>query len=157
MLPRSPILATLLTTVLAGETGALTRRAKATVLFFAAIGLLVAMGLFFALVAGFIATASRFGSVEAAIGFSLGFLVVALILYIAYRLYLANEKKKAKARRAADYSTVGIATALAVAPALLKGNPLMKIGIPAAAVIAYLIFKENTRRSGAVFRNDDRD
>lgn len=155
MLPRSPMLATLLSSVLAGEAGTFTRRAKIAAIFYGLIGLLVSLGLFFGLIAGYIATAARFGPVEAAIGFCVGFLGIAVVLYLAYRIYTAREKKKAQARRAADFSSAGIAAALALAPTLMRGNMLLKLGVPTVAVLGYFIFKENAKPRLKDFRGRD--
>ena len=101
--------------------------------------------------AGFAASASssapgisrrrdRYGDLEAAIAFGVGFIVIALVI-LAVRAISARSRARRARRRGIDLAAIASVAAASALPALLKG----KGGIiaPIVALAAYAIYREN--------------
>lgn len=139
-------LASLLSALASGEAASALRRARAAVIVYALAGLAALCGIGFLIGAGYIWASIRYGSLMAALGFGVGFLIVAGLLVLIHQLSARTRKRRQVARRNADLKALGLTAALAVLPSLLKS----KAGVgallgPAAALVAYAIYRENTK------------
>ncbi|ODT30864.1 MAG: hypothetical protein ABS35_06010 [Kaistia sp. SCN 65-12] len=140
------MLASLIAGLASGETAAALRRARAALIVYLVAGAAALWGIGFLIAAAFIAAAARYGSMAAALGFGVGFLLLALLVLLVFLLAAGSRKARQAKRRKADMTAIGVTTALTVLPTLLRG----KAGIgallaPAIAAAAYAIYKENTR------------
>lgn len=140
------MLASLIAGLASGETAAALRRARTAAFVYVVAGALVCLGLGFLLAAAFIWAEQRYGPIEAALGFGCGFLVVGGLVLLAYRLGAASRARREAKRRKADLTALGVAGVAALLPALArsKPGPGLLLG-PLAALVAYAIYKENTR------------
>ena len=137
-------LASLIAGLVSGETAQAVRRARTAAVVYGLAGVLALTGLGFLLGAGYIWTAARYGSFAAALGFGLGFLVVAGLVVLAHKLAAGARARQRKA----DLTALGVTAALAALPALARsrGGIGALLG-PAAALVAYAIYKENSGRN----------
>ncbi|MER9374608.1 hypothetical protein [Mesorhizobium sp. M0491] len=140
------MLATLISGLASGETVAAIYRART-----AAIVYMIAMaaalcGLGFLVGAAYIWTAMRYGPLAAALGFGVGFLVLAGVVLLVYRISAGSRARRRAQRRNADMKAIGITAALAVLPSLLKGKGGLGVILgPAVALAAYAIYRENVK------------
>lgn len=138
------MLASLIAGFASGETAAIIKRARLAAIFYslAALAGLCAIGFFVG--AGYIWSARHYGDVEAALGFGIGFLVLAGLLVLALWLSVGARKRRRAMRRKADMTAIGVSTALALLPTLLrdKGGRGLLLA-PAIALAAYAIYREN--------------
>ena len=140
------MLASLITSLASGEAVAAVRRARAAATAYLIAGVLVVCGLGFFIGAGYIWAAGRFGPIEAALGFGGGFVLLALLVVLVFKLSSGSRTRKRADRRKSDLAALGVTAGLAVLPSLLrgKGGASLLVG-PAIALIAYEIYKENTK------------
>ncbi len=142
-------IASLIAGLASGETAAALRRARAAALAYALAGLAALCGLGFLVGALYIWAAGRFGPLEAALGFGAGFLVLAGLIVLAFRLGSASRAARRARRRHADMTALGITAALAALPMLARSRPGPGLFLgPAAALVAYAIYRENARPGG---------
>ncbi|MBN9244957.1 MAG: hypothetical protein J0I98_19430 [Mesorhizobium sp.] len=128
-----------------GETAAALRRARLAAIVYACAGLLALVGAGFLVGAFYIWTARRYGPIEAAAGFGIGFLVVAGLILLVFRLSAGSRAKQRERRRKADLTALGVTTALALLPTLARGKGGLGLILgPAAALAAYAIYRENS-------------
>ncbi|MBZ9742316.1 MULTISPECIES: hypothetical protein [unclassified Mesorhizobium] len=144
------LLATLLSGFASGETMAAVRRARSAAIVYAIALLAAFCGLGFLVGAAYIWTAARYGSLAAAIGFGVGFLVIAGLVVLVHSVMSGAQVRREARRRKADMKAIGITAALAVLPTLLKGGLKGKGGLgiilgPAVALAAYAIYRENVK------------
>lgn len=140
------LLASLLSGFATGETVAALRRARVAAIVYAIAALAAFCGLGFLVGAAYIWTAARYGSQEAALGFGVGFLVIAGLVLLVHRLMSGARARREAKRRSADMKALGITAALAVLPALLKGKGGLGVILgPAVALAAYAIYRENVK------------
>ncbi|TPL87164.1 hypothetical protein [Mesorhizobium sp. B2-3-12] len=144
------LLATLLSGFASGETMAAVRRARSAAIVYAIALLAAFCGLGFLVGAAYIWTAARYGSLAAAIGFGVGFLVIAGLVVLVHSVMSGAQVRREARRRKADMKAMGITAALAVLPTLLKGGLKGKGGLgiilgPAVALAAYAIYRENVK------------
>ncbi|CCV04982.1 conserved membrane hypothetical protein [Mesorhizobium metallidurans STM 2683] len=140
------MLATLISGLASGETAAAVRRARTAAVVYALAGLAAFCGLGFLVGAAYIWAAGRFGSMAAAFGFGIGFLVIAGFILLVYKVSAGSRARRRTERRKADMRAIGIAAALAVLPTLLKGKcGLGTVLGPAIALAAYAIYRENVK------------
>ncbi|PDQ22423.1 hypothetical protein CN311_03855 [Mesorhizobium sanjuanii] len=140
------MLATLISGLASGETVAAMRRARTAAVAYALAALAAFCGLGFLVGAAYIWAASRFGSMAAALGFGIGFLLIAGLVLLVYRISAGTRARHRAQRRNADIKAIGIAAALAALPTLLKGKGGMGVVLgPAIALVAYAIYRENTK------------
>jgi ABC-type transport system involved in multi-copper enzyme maturation permease subunit len=140
------MLASLIAGLASGETAAAIRRARmaAIVYLFAAAAGLCGVG--FLIGAAFIWTAGRYGSMAAALGFGIGFLIVSGIVLLVFRLSAGRRRVNQAKRRKADMTAIGVTTALALLPTLLRGKGgLAALVTPIVAAAAYAIYQENKK------------
>ncbi|MER8629386.1 hypothetical protein NKH55_06330 [Mesorhizobium opportunistum] len=151
------LLASLLSGFASGETLAALRRARTAAIVYALAALAALCGLGFLVGAAYIWAAARYGSLAAALGFGVGFLVVASLVLLIHRLMSGARARREAKRRKTDMKAIGVTAALALLPTLLKGTGGLKrgglkgkggLGIilgPAVALAAYAIYRENSK------------
>lgn len=139
-------LASLLSALASGEAVAAARRARTAAIVYALAALAAFCGIGFLIGAGYIWASIRYGSLTAALGFGVGFLVLAGLLVLIHQLSAKARARRRAARRNADLKALGLTAALAVLPSLLKSKAGMGALLgPAAALVAYAIYRENTK------------
>ena len=140
------LLASLLSGFASGETVAAIRRARTAAIVYALAALAAFCGLGFLVGAAYIWAAARYGSFAAALGFGVGFLVIAGLVLLIHRLMSGARARRAARRRNADMKALGITAAIAVLPTLLKGKGGLGVILgPAVALAAYAIYRENVK------------
>lgn len=138
-------LASLIGSIISGETLEVIGRARRAAIIYAIAGLLFLCGAGFLVAAGFIAVAREIGTLPATLWFGGGFLVVAIALIVIDRLAArARTRRDAKRRREETRAVVSAAT-IALLPALLASSRVRGIGLvlPVAAALAYGVWREN--------------
>ncbi|MGP2494152.1 hypothetical protein ACTDI4_21350 [Mesorhizobium sp. PUT5] len=150
------MLASLLAGLASGETAAALKRARLAAILYSLAALAALCGVGFLVGAAYIYAARRHGFVETALGFGIGFLVLAGLLVLAFRLGAGTRKRRREKRLKADMTAIGVSTALALLPVLARGKGGLGLLLgPAAALAAYAIYRENARPGGR--RDDDQD
>ncbi|KQZ33397.1 hypothetical protein ASD50_01020 [Mesorhizobium sp. Root552] len=139
-------IASLIAGFASGETVAALRRARGAAIAYALAGLAALCGVGFLVGAGYIWVAARYGFLEAALGFGIGFLVLSGLILLIFRVSAESRVVRRARKRNADLTAVGVTAALAALPVLLrsKGGLGAVLG-PAAALVAYAIYRENTK------------
>lgn len=141
-------LASLVAGVASGETAAALRRARTAAIAYLLAAVAACVGIGFLLAAAFMWAERRFGPIEAALGFGIGFLVLGGLVLLAYRLAAASRARVQAKRRKADLTALGVTAAAALLPALVRSRPGPGLVLgPLAALAAYAIYRENTRPS----------
>ncbi|MCV3207758.1 hypothetical protein OHD62_14030 [Mesorhizobium sp. YC-39] len=140
------ILATLISGLASGETVSAMRRARTAAIVYVLAALAAFCGLGFLVGTAYIWAAGRYGSMAAALGFGIGFLLIAGLILLVYKISAGTQARYRTQRRNADLKAIGITAALAMLPTLLKGKgSLGAILGPAIALAAYAIYRENTK------------
>ncbi|KQZ80861.1 hypothetical protein ASD64_11240 [Mesorhizobium sp. Root157] len=151
-------IASLIAGFASGETAAALRRARGAALAYALAGLAALCGIGFLVGAGYIWAAARYGSLEAALGFGIGFLMLAGLILLIFRFKAESRAVRRVRRRKADMTAVGVTAALAALPVLLRGKSgLGAVLGPAAALAAYAIYRENVKRDDGETADKDDD
>ncbi|MER8862691.1 hypothetical protein NKI19_03085 [Mesorhizobium sp. M0751] len=146
------MLASLISGLASGETIAAVQRARVAAIVYSVAALAALCGLGFLVGAAYIWAAARYGPMAASLSFGIGFLAIAGLILLVYRMSAGSRARRRAKRRSADMKAIGITAALAVLPALLKGKGgLAKGGLgailgPAIALAAYAIYRENVNR-----------
>lgn len=141
---------TLLASVVSGEALIALRRLRVALMIYALAGLLLLAGVGFLIGAGFVATAARHGSFYAALYFGAGFIALAIITVIVFKIVSAIKVRSARRRQSTEAKALMTAGALTALPALLsaKRGSLGLLAVPLAAVAGYMMFREfRPRRS----------
>lgn len=142
------MLASLIAGLASGETAAAVRRARTAAVVYLVAGALALCGIGFLIGAAFIWTAIAYGSLNAALGFGVGFLAVSGIVLLVFKLSADSAKARQAKRRKADMTAIGVTTALTLLPTLLRGKGgLAALVTPVVAAAAYAIYQEN-KKSG---------
>lgn len=136
------MLASLITAFVSGEAMDIARRARTTLVVYVVVAMLALTGIGFLVGAGYIAAAQRYGSLEAAIGFGLGFLAAAIIVLTARSVASSTRRRRDK-RRSIDLATIAGAAAVTALPVLLRSKAVMVA--PLIAAVAYMIYRENRK------------
>ena len=140
------MLATLIASLASGETMVAMRRARRAAVFYSIAALAALCGLGFLIGALYIWFAERYGSLGAATGFGIGFLVLAGLTLLVHRMTAGTRARRAAEKRKSDMTAAGVAAALAVLPGLLRTRAgAGALLAPALAVIGYAIYRENRR------------
>jgi undecaprenyl pyrophosphate phosphatase UppP len=140
------MLASLIASLASGETVVAIRRARRAAIVYLLAGAAGLIGLGFLIGALYIWLAERYGRVETALGFGIGFIVLALLILLIHRLTAGSRAKRAAERRKSDLTAMGVAAALAVLPGLMRSRAgLGTLIAPALAVVAYAIYRENSK------------
>ena len=140
------MLASLLASLASGETAVAIRRARRAAVVYLLAGVAALCGVGFLIGALYIWLSRRYGSLETALWFGAGFLVIAVAILLIHRLTAGSRARRAAERRKSDLTAVGVAAALAVLPGLLRSRAgIGTLLAPALAVVAYAIYRENSR------------
>lgn len=140
------LLATLISGLASGETVAALRRARTAAIVYMAAALAAFCGVGFFVGAAYIWAADRYGPMAASLGFGAGFLVIAGLILLVYRVSAGARTRRRALERNADMKAIGITAALAVLPTLLKGKAGLGVILgPAVALTAYAIYRENVK------------
>lgn len=124
------------------EVEAITDRVKAMVIVNATMILFALIGLVFLLIAGFIALADVVGPIYCALIFGGAFLVLALAVYLGSRIGENRHRREvANKRRSSETSAFVTTAALTALPVLLKSPLVRTLGLPAAAIAAFLLVR----------------
>lgn len=109
------------------------------------LALLAALfGFCFLLAAAYLWIARRFGAIEASLGFGVGFLLVAGVTAISYRLAAKSRSRRRAEKRRVDIAALGIAAGLTALPGLLRSREGVGALLgPLAALFAYALYREN--------------
>lgn len=119
-------------------------RAKAAAILYGLMGLFLLGAAIFLTVAGYIALADLFSPVIAALILSGIFLLLALALYLGMLLSRGRERRAIAERRRSSESSAFLTTAaLTALPVFLKSPMIVKLGLPAAAITAIALLREN--------------
>jgi threonine/homoserine/homoserine lactone efflux protein len=133
------------------EVEAITERLRNTIIINVVMIALAVVGVSFLVVAGFLALAQLYGAIYAALILAGGFLLLALAVYLGTRIGEGRRRREAAERRRSTETGAFVTTAaLTALPALLKSPLGRAIGIPAAALAAYLLLA----RKGDAPRDD---
>lgn len=140
------MLASLIASFASGETVLAVRRARRAAVAYLLAGLAALCGVGFLVGAGYIWASARYGALEAALGFGAGFVFIALVIVLVHKLTSRSRVRQDVQRRKAEMTTLGVATALAVLPTLLRGKAgVGAVVAPLAALAAYAIYRENSK------------
>lgn len=141
------MLASLIASFASGETALAVRRARRAAIAYLLAGVAAICGIGFLIGAVYIWASERYGAIEAAIGIGVIFLLISGIILIVHTTTSRIQAKRAKEKRASDLTTVAVASALAVAPTLLRGKAGLGAAIaPAVALATYAIYRENRKK-----------
>ncbi len=139
------MLASLLAGLVSGETLIAAKRARRAAIAYAICLFLASFGALFLVLALYLWAAQHYGALRAAVGFGVGFFLAAGLVLGIYKVTAMSRVRRAAEQRKSDFTKVGIATAIAVLPGLLRTRPGIGIVIgPAVALLAYAIYRENT-------------
>lgn len=140
------MLASLIAGLASGETAAAIRRMRMAAFVYLFAGVAALCGVGFLIGAAFMWAAGRYGSMGAAFGFGIGFLVVSGIILLVFMLSAGRRRANQAKRRKADMTAIGVTTALALLPTLLRGKGgLAALLTPVLAAAAYAIYQENKK------------
>lgn len=143
------MLASLIASMATSEAGLAVGRARRTATAYLAAGVFGVCGIGFLVGAAYVWAAHKFGHVQAALGFGVGFLVIAGLIVLFHKISGSARAREEKQRRRGDLATLGAAAAMSAMPALLrsKGGIGALMG-PAVALVAYQIYRENRKPNG---------
>ena len=124
------------------EIEAITERLRNTIIVNTVMIGLALVGVSFLVAAGFFALADLYGPIYAALILAAVFLLLALAVYLGTRIGEGRRRRAvAEKRRSTETSAFVTTAALTALPVLLR-SPLMRtIGLPAAAIAAYLLVR----------------
>lgn len=143
------MLGSLIAAFLSGETAGLLSRARRSAILMGFAALTGVVGCVFLIVAGYIAAARRWGPIEAALAFGVGFILVAILLLLINLVLSRGARKTASTRRRSEIVSIATAAGIGMLPALLKGRgSLGTLLVPLAGLAAYALYRENSRPSG---------
>lgn len=129
-----------------GETAAAVKRAKLAAIAYGLAAMAALCGIGFLIGALYVWTSRHYGALEASLGFGVGFLVLAGLIMLVFRLGARARARRLRRRRSADMTALGATALVALLPTLArsKAGPGLILG-PAAALLAYVIYRENTK------------
>lgn len=126
------------------EVEAITERLRNIIIANAIIVVLALAGLGFLVAAGFLALAEAIGPIYAALIMAAVFLAAALAVYLMRSIAEGRHKRlTAEKRRSTEASAFVTTAALTALPAVLRSPLARTIGIPAAALAAYFMLRNN--------------
>lgn len=124
------------------EVEAITERVRNTLILNGVMIGLALVGVSFLVAAGFFALAELVGAIYAALIFAAVFLVLALAVFIVTRIGQRRRRRElANRRRSSETGAFVTTAALTALPVLLRSPLLRTIGLPAAALAAYLLVR----------------
>ncbi|KFC62528.1 hypothetical protein FF80_03623 [Devosia sp. LC5] len=124
------------------EVEAITDRAKKLAIVYAVISLFLLLGCFFLVAAGFFALTTQIGPIYAALVLGGVFIVLALAVFAGAQIGESNRKRRASERRRSSETGAFVTTAaLTALPVLLRSPAIRTLGLPAAALAAFLLIR----------------
>ncbi|BCH30369.1 hypothetical protein MesoLjLc_22990 [Mesorhizobium sp. L-8-10] len=139
------MLGSVIAAFISGEASNMARRARRAMIVYVLAGLAGLVGIGFLVAAGYIAAAERFGAVETAAGFGVGFLLVAALIIGISGLSDRRRSRREADRRSFDLASIAAAAAISLLPSMLRGRAgIAAVVWPVLAVLAYAIYRENT-------------
>jgi len=130
------------------EVDSITERVRNTIIINAVIIVLGFAGVGFLVAAGFLWLAGALGGIYAALIFAAAFLVLTLAVYLGSRIGEGRRRREvATKRRSTETSAFVTTAALTALPVLLKSPVLRTLGLPAAAIAAYLLIRGGSDNS----------
>jgi hypothetical protein len=136
-----------LASLLGIEVGALVERYRREALVWAIVGVFLAIGAIFLLVAANAALGFSFGPVVAPLMLAGSAMLIALAIYLAARIKSgADAHAEAERKRSADTTALVTSAAITAVPILVKSPLFKKVGLPlgGALAAAYLLSKPST-------------
>ena len=132
------------------------RRIRNAAVVYAIVAIAALTGCGFLIGTGYIAASARWGPLRASLAFGGGFIVRAIVVFAIHQIASAlAERRRAREQRAAQLSSL-VAAAVALLPTLLRSKAgLAELLAPVVALIAYLIYKENSDDGGGAQDGDD--
>lgn len=142
------MLGRLLALLATGEAAGLKQRVKSAAIAYGIIAIATLLALAFLLLAAYLAAAARWGAIEAALWFGVGFLMVSAVAFAIYRL-VARAQRRARRQQRMDTGLVAGASAMALLPTVL-GKKAGGIGLllVLASVAGLVAYREVTRSTG---------
>jgi hypothetical protein len=140
-------LVSLISALVSGEAMAAVHMARTTAILYGLAAVFALCGVGFLIGAAYIWLAARYGPLATSLGFGIGFLVLAGLVLVIHKLTTSMRSRRRARRRQADMTALGVTAALALLPALAKSKGGLGAAViaPALAVVAYAIYRENTR------------
>lgn len=136
------------------------KRLKTRLIVMSIVGTIALLGVIFLILAGYIFAAQKLGPLAAALWFGGVLVGIAIVVYLVYRVTARLREKREARRRKAELSSMAIATALALLPALpalaTRKGVIGALVTPLVAAVGYQIYKENSRgRSGGLADHEE--
>jgi amino acid transporter len=153
------MLGSLIASIASGELADAVRRVRSAAVAYVLAAVAAICGVAFLVGAAFSAAAQAYGTVNAALGFGAGFLVLALLILLIHRIGARRQKKEAERRRSQEMRTVAEVAALIVIPALIARGGVGGLAAPLLALLGYGIYRENRprRRKGRRRRQQEEE
>jgi hypothetical protein len=146
------MIASLLAAFASGETRHLVRQVRLAAIVYLLAGMAALVALGFAIAAGYVAAADRYGTINAALAFAGGFFLLAILILVVHRIASRARARSIARQRSTELTTIAAAAALATLPSLLRGkSSLATLLAPAFVLAAYAIYRENKAKP------DDKD
>lgn len=141
------MMARLLASLAAGEVSGVVRRMRIATALYALAAFLGLFGFGFLVLAGFIAASRHWGVIEAALGFGIAFMAMAMVVLVSLKVWSRIQARRARRRRVSDAGVLAGTAALTLLPSLLsRTGRLGTIALPVLAVLGYAIYRENAGR-----------
>jgi hypothetical protein len=130
------------------EVNSITERVRNTIIVNALIVVFGLAGVSFLVAAGFIALAQALGPIYAALILAGAFLALALAVYLGSQIGEGRRRRElAEKRRSTETSAFVTTAAITALPVLVRSPMLRTLGLPAAAVAAYLLMRGGSDKS----------
>jgi undecaprenyl pyrophosphate phosphatase UppP len=140
------MMASLIASLASGETVVAIRRARRAAIVYLFAGMAGLCGVGFLIGALYIWLSERYGPLETAFWFGVGFIAIAILILAVHRLTAGSRARRAAERRKSDLTALGIAAAIAALPGLMRSRAgLGAMIVPALAMVAYAIYRENSK------------
>jgi len=124
------------------EFDSITERVRNAVILNTVMALFGLIGLIFLIIAGFLAIAAELGGINAALIAGGIFILLALAVYLGSQIGKGRHKREVvEKRRSSEMSAFVTTAAITALPVLLKSPLVRKIGLPAAALAAFLLVR----------------
>ena len=109
------MLSSLLASIASGEASYALRRARLAALAYGLAAIFLACGAGFLIGAAYIHFAAIYGSLNAALGFGIGFIVLALLVLLVFKLGTGRRIRRQAALRQSELSAIAAASCVALA------------------------------------------
>lgn len=142
------LLTSLIAGFVTGETRQAVRQGVRALIFYGIAAAAALVGVVFLLAALFIEVSREYGNRDTALMFGGAFLLLAVLIVVIHLILRRVRRRSARRRRNDEMTAVATAAALAAVPvlsSLLKGKGALGLLAAPAALVAYAIYRENTR------------